>query len=118
MIITVYNYIKNLKSKDDKNDNKNTTKTDWKSHDIAREMVLNKNSICIQPNHVQADYFSRRWGISRDRVFSFRQFSHPDGKSRKITDEDTKIYIDELGICLDILFSHEKGQIIYCTHTN
>jgi len=86
-----------------------------KTYDIAQIMKKDKNAICIRPTYLMCETFCKIYGIKRERVFTISELL----KQKESIDLnlDVNIYVDEIGLCLQLLLSF-KGNIAYGTHTN
>ena len=76
-----------------------------KTYDIVQRIKAEKDSIMVVPNLQYRDEVCRTYKISKERqVILYGKLSGRKGK----------VYVDELGLCLDLMIP----RIEYATHTD
>jgi len=84
-----------------------------KTYGIAQELINDRKTIVVVPNQVMQRRFCGEYKIDKKRVITINELiSHPH--SSLGIDENTKVYIDEIGLCMEKLIG---AQLIYATHT-
>ena len=82
-----------------------------KSYDIAQELKKDKNAIVLVMTEMMKAVFIETFNVNKNQVMTFQKaLKWLPNKQSKL-----KIYIDELGYCVQSLFM--PHQVIYGTHT-
>ena len=88
-----------------------------KSTEIALLMEKYPDSICIQPNEQQKQFFCRNFKIDPKRVFTVFNIQN-DHRLQTDGSDKRKIFVDELGFCFQMFMQRVRGNVVYGTHTN
>ncbi|MCK5625039.1 hypothetical protein KAI04_04305 [Candidatus Pacearchaeota archaeon] len=83
-----------------------------KSYDIAQELKKDENAIVLVITEMVKEYFIKNLGVNENQVMVFSQVLD---KSSLRGIPKLKIYIDEIGYCVQDLF--HPHQVVWGTHT-
>lgn len=81
-----------------------------KSYNIAQILKKDKNSLVLVANEAMRKNFIGSFDVNKNQVMIFSSFI----KEGRFYNSKLKIYIDEVGHCVQSLF---KQHVIYGTHT-